>query len=247
MLHFRKGTRSRPNVKVPKYYHSDYEDIIKPLSRDTSEVEDMLFPIEKIKTEPIDVVENDIAYDSEIAVLPFLDREQNKSPMMDEEEEEDQSKEDASFEEIDNFVKITLSTQHLIKDIDINVEGEEEGNEKTISETENGTIEEALQSLKGSSSMEISTEPPKHEKGKSKTGLEIKMIPAVTDETKGDVPEVLEKIATQVEESHGEEDRTMPVLSPKEYVPKINTEKEGGSGSDNMDTLDSAAVDILKE
>lgn len=200
MLHFRKGTRSRPNVKVPKYFHSDYDDIIKPSSRDTSEVEDSPFPIEKIKTEPIDVVENDVTFESEAAV-PFLD---NPSPTMEEDDKEEE--EDESFEEIDNFVKITLSTQHLIKDIDINVE--DEGTDKL----ENGTVEEAVQSLRKSRGMEISTERPKKESEKPKSGLVIKAVQP--SNAKDNVPDKLEEAAMETEE----EERTMPVLSPKEFV-----------------------------
>lgn len=64
MVQYRKGTRSRPQVKIPKQYHDDYEDVIQqapsppPISEPT---EDPLIPIEIIKTEPIDVEENDIS------------------------------------------------------------------------------------------------------------------------------------------------------------------------------------------
>ncbi|KAF5286566.1 hypothetical protein FQA39_LY16249 [Lamprigera yunnana] len=51
----RRGTRSRPNVKVPRYY--DYEDIVKPTSSDQP------FPLGlTIKSEPPDVDDMDGSY-----------------------------------------------------------------------------------------------------------------------------------------------------------------------------------------
>lgn len=62
MVQYRKGTRSRPQVKIPKQYHDDYEDVIQqPPTPPTETADDPLIPIEIIKTEPIDVVENDIS------------------------------------------------------------------------------------------------------------------------------------------------------------------------------------------
>lgn len=214
MLHFRKGTRSRPNVKVPKYLiHSDYEDIIKPSARDTSETEETIFPIEKIKAEPIDVVENDLTYNTDAAVH-FLDQSEDTSMIDIEGEEQEQNNKDASFEEIDDFVKITRSAQHLIKDIDVNVEGEEDASEGTKPDTE-GTIEEAVQSLRESRGVEFSTERPKVETAKPEKGLIIKLFrPSGAGNNEG--PVVLEKVSTEVEEVNIEEERTMPVLSPKE-------------------------------
>lgn len=49
----RRGTRSRPNVKIPKYY--DYEDIVKPTAPDIQPFS----PIINIKSEPMDVEEGD--------------------------------------------------------------------------------------------------------------------------------------------------------------------------------------------
>lgn len=63
IVQYRKGTRSRPQVKIPKQYHDDYEDVIQqptsPLQSDA--IDDPLIPIEIIKSEPIDVEENDIS------------------------------------------------------------------------------------------------------------------------------------------------------------------------------------------
>lgn len=62
MVQYRKGTRSRPQVKIPKQYHDDYEDVIQqPHSPPSDNMDDPLIPIEIIKTEPIDVVENDMS------------------------------------------------------------------------------------------------------------------------------------------------------------------------------------------
>ncbi|XP_063930516.1 midasin-like isoform X3 [Zophobas morio] len=59
---FRKGTRSRPNVKIPKYYHSDYSNPTKPASNAQT---DPLLDVDEIKTEPIDVEDNLIVYSDE--------------------------------------------------------------------------------------------------------------------------------------------------------------------------------------
>ncbi|RZC40347.1 myoneurin-like, partial [Asbolus verrucosus] len=59
---FRKGTRSRPNVKIPKYYHSDYSNLPKPTQNSQT---DPLLDVEEIKTEPIDVEDNLIDYSDE--------------------------------------------------------------------------------------------------------------------------------------------------------------------------------------
>ncbi|KAF5272060.1 hypothetical protein FQR65_LT05042 [Abscondita terminalis] len=52
MFPMRRGTRSRPNVKVPRYY--DYEDIVKPTTSDQS-----FSPEVTIKSEPPDVDDSD--------------------------------------------------------------------------------------------------------------------------------------------------------------------------------------------
>ncbi|KAF5275125.1 hypothetical protein FQA39_LY18683 [Lamprigera yunnana] len=55
IVSMRRGTRSRPNVKVPRYY--DYEDIVKPTSSDQP------FPLGlTIKSEPPDVDDMDGSY-----------------------------------------------------------------------------------------------------------------------------------------------------------------------------------------
>ncbi|KXZ75599.1 hypothetical protein TcasGA2_TC015970 [Tribolium castaneum] len=59
---FRKGTRSRPNVKIPKYYHPDYTNPPKPV---ISSQTDPLLDVDEIKTEPIDVEDNMIDYSDE--------------------------------------------------------------------------------------------------------------------------------------------------------------------------------------
>jgi hypothetical protein len=59
---FRKGTRSRPNVKIPKYYHTDYTNPPKQMSNAQT---DPLLEVDEIKTEPIDVEDNLIVYSDE--------------------------------------------------------------------------------------------------------------------------------------------------------------------------------------
>lgn len=70
MVHYRRGTRSRPQVKIPKQYHDDYEDVMQQQQQQllvpspppaVEPMEDPLIPIDIIKSEPIDVVENDIS------------------------------------------------------------------------------------------------------------------------------------------------------------------------------------------
>lgn len=66
VFYSRKGTRSRPNVKVPKYYNTDYD---KPNEKDDGEMSegmvDPLLSAEEIKTEPIDVEDNEIVFHDE--------------------------------------------------------------------------------------------------------------------------------------------------------------------------------------
>lgn len=57
-------------MKIPKQYHDDYEDVLSPHSSGMESLIDPLIPIETIKTEPIDVVENDI---SEAMETQFID------------------------------------------------------------------------------------------------------------------------------------------------------------------------------
>lgn len=232
MLHFRKGTRSRPNVKVPKYYHSDYEDIIKPTSRDSGEMDDTLFPIETIKSEPIDVVENDIAYSDSDMAVPFLHLGDVNPLLMEQQDKED----DNDIEEADNFVKITLSTAHLRRDLDVDIEG---GTEEL--ENENGTIEEAIQTLKESGAVQISTQPhPEAEK--TKGGLLIQLVndPAATN----NIPEDQE---TKTEGSQAEEERPMPVLSPKECVPAVSHGEEDVNSKTGDGNSARVSVDVVKE
>ncbi|XP_044261462.1 uncharacterized protein LOC123009313 isoform X2 [Tribolium madens] len=59
---FRKGTRSRPNVKIPKYYHPEYTNPPKPALNSQT---DPLLDVDEIKTEPIDVEDNLIDYSDE--------------------------------------------------------------------------------------------------------------------------------------------------------------------------------------
>lgn len=94
MVQYRKGTRSRPQVKIPKQYHDDYEDVIQPPSPPPEE--DPLIPIEIIKTEPIDVVENDISSFS----VESLEAQFAEPPA-------------ASPAQGDGFTRIKLTTEHL--------------------------------------------------------------------------------------------------------------------------------------
>lgn len=53
----RKGTKSRPNVKVPKHYHDNYESLQIKHTRDDSNSQDSII---KIKSEPFDADEVDM-------------------------------------------------------------------------------------------------------------------------------------------------------------------------------------------
>lgn len=125
MVQYRKGTRSRPQVKIPKQYHDDYEDVIHqqpPSPPQSEDAEDPLIPIEIIKTEPIDVVENDISsFNVETVEASFAESITSDNPPtlvpQDalnplesnplEMEENQQSQSD------DGFTRIKLTTEHL--------------------------------------------------------------------------------------------------------------------------------------
>ncbi|XP_050299816.1 titin-like isoform X2 [Anthonomus grandis grandis] len=79
-FHSRKGTRSRPNVKIPKFYHTDFEE---KESGDATIVrephthqDDPLIgvEVEEIKAEPVDVEEN--AIELEENMVNFMEQEQ---------------------------------------------------------------------------------------------------------------------------------------------------------------------------
>lgn len=95
---FRKGTRTRPHVKVPKYYHNDYDDIIKPSPLPRQE--DPIIPSEKIKAEPIDFVDNDLNYDAETDDVTGNGNVNEHEEVPEEDEDDDEDKGD--------FLKITL-------------------------------------------------------------------------------------------------------------------------------------------
>lgn len=66
---YRKGTKSRPNVRVPRYYHNDYDAVIKKkmLKRELKEtlqkskLEDT-FDLSKVKPEPLDIEDTDVQF-----------------------------------------------------------------------------------------------------------------------------------------------------------------------------------------
>ncbi|KAJ8917348.1 hypothetical protein NQ315_002370 [Exocentrus adspersus] len=69
LLLSRKGTRSRPNVKIPKYYHSHYErvpDTATIVREPHTSQPDPLLQLEEIKTEPIDVVDDVIEIEDNV-------------------------------------------------------------------------------------------------------------------------------------------------------------------------------------
>ncbi|XP_060534257.1 uncharacterized protein LOC132706761 isoform X2 [Cylas formicarius] len=79
MFQSRKGTRSRPNVKVPKFFHSHYEPQAKetgdaPIVREPHTVQnDPLIQVEDIKAEPLDV--EDTIIDVSDNMVSFDDQE----------------------------------------------------------------------------------------------------------------------------------------------------------------------------
>lgn len=80
MFSLRKGTRSRPNVKIPKYYHPDFTNPSK--SGLNSGQTDPLLDIDEIKTEPIDVEDNLIDYSDEDHYLENSLETANCSPII---------------------------------------------------------------------------------------------------------------------------------------------------------------------
>ncbi|KAK5638083.1 hypothetical protein RI129_012378 [Pyrocoelia pectoralis] len=78
----RRGTRSRPNVKVPRYY--DYEDIVKPSTSDSQSYS----PDVTIKSEPPDIDDNEGTYsednsDTKVTIKPkIVEKKQPKTDEM---------------------------------------------------------------------------------------------------------------------------------------------------------------------
>lgn len=131
IVQYRRGTRSRPQVKIPKQYHDDYEDIIQQQtssssptptpSNETTINEDPLIPIEIIKTEPIDVEENDISsFSVDAEELPNVE---DPIAAADGDEEEEEGPPTLLPQEIvnplqesthgDGFQRIRITTEHL--------------------------------------------------------------------------------------------------------------------------------------
>ena len=77
----RKGTRSRSNVKIPKYYHTHYERVAKNLEFPESTIvrephtdqADPLMEVEEIKAEPMDFQDDVIEIEGN--VVSFSDQE----------------------------------------------------------------------------------------------------------------------------------------------------------------------------
>lgn len=76
----RRGTRSRPNVKVPRYY--DYEDIVKPTTSDSQPES----PGVTIKSEPLDIDEHDPTFPADnSATITAKPKAIDKKPIKSEE------------------------------------------------------------------------------------------------------------------------------------------------------------------
>lgn len=191
---FRKGTRTRPHVKVPKYYH-DYDDILTPSQM--LRQEDPIIPAEKIKAEPIDFVENDLNYDVEM---------DNSRGNGNEDEDIHEDEEDDEKGDKDDFLKITLmkkdsnSEKFAVLEIEERVDVDDSDEMKTAKKMERTSIEEEDDgkfSEEEVSVAKLKTEAKKVAEEKDVT-KELKDIPGET-ETK--------KVAE-------EKELAMPVLSP---------------------------------
>lgn len=96
-------------MKIPKQYHDDYEDIIQqPQSPPSESMEDPLIPIEIIKTEPIDVVENDI---SSFNIEETMDTTQFAEAVVPPEVNPLEIEEPPQSQSVVNFTPIKLVTQ----------------------------------------------------------------------------------------------------------------------------------------
>lgn len=147
MFPMRRGTRSRPNVKIPKYY--DYEDIVKP----TSSTESQPFSsIVTIKSEPPDIEEVDMLSYSEsnsVEKTPAPER----SPSSNEEK-----KTEAPVTKYKIKIK-SISSMSNVVEIKENGETAEKNSSPSITEKydkKNGVFDE-----KEDESMEVGEEAPK--------------------------------------------------------------------------------------
>lgn len=78
-LILRKGTKSRPNVKMPKHYHNDYEQF--NVSKKTHSPPPLIACDVPIKTEPIDIVENNIEYDGKFMNIQIEVHQPTNNPL----------------------------------------------------------------------------------------------------------------------------------------------------------------------
>ncbi|KAJ8956243.1 hypothetical protein NQ318_014975 [Aromia moschata] len=115
----RKGTRSRPNVKIPKYYHPTYDRASKSGELPESTIvrephTDPLMQVEDIKAEPLDVVDDVIEIEDN--VVAFSDHEM---PLHDEEIMGDYDSPIVNLNEKDDqpFQKIGLMKPPIIMDV----------------------------------------------------------------------------------------------------------------------------------
>ncbi|XP_018569988.1 longitudinals lacking protein, isoforms F/I/K/T-like isoform X2 [Anoplophora glabripennis] len=117
----RKGTRSRPNVKIPKYYHTHYERVSEStiVREPHTQQPDPLFQLEEIKSEPLDMeddvieIEDNVISFSEVSEMPSHDEEiigNYDSPLVN---LNDKAKEDGPSP----FKKISLVAQPVIMNI----------------------------------------------------------------------------------------------------------------------------------
>lgn len=118
----RKGTRSRPNVKIPKYYHTHYERISEStiVREPHTEQPDPLFQLDEIKSEPLDLdddvieIEDNVIGFTNVPEIPPHDEEifgNYDSPLVNLNDKADKEKEHTPFK------KINLVAQPIIMDV----------------------------------------------------------------------------------------------------------------------------------
>ncbi|KAJ8984151.1 hypothetical protein NQ317_017802 [Molorchus minor] len=126
----RKGTRSRPNVKIPKYYHAPYDHPLKLVESPESTIvrephthqADPLLQVDEIKAEPLDL-EDDVIEIEDNAVefsdhdVPLQEEEiigNYDSPIVN---INDSDSTTGNKDESDGFKKINLVQQPIIMDV----------------------------------------------------------------------------------------------------------------------------------